>query len=85
MNSRNPLVTLRGSDWRDDPQVRGEAVSALESGLVLYFPNLGFPIEVQEKPFFDDGFLQLGSKNVRPYRLEEDPGSGCLVSISALL
>jgi 3-deoxy-D-manno-oct-2-ulosonic acid (Kdo) hydroxylase len=64
VNSRNPLVTLRGSDWRDDPQVRGEAVSALESGLVLYFPNLGFPIEVQEKSFFDDGFLQLGSKNV---------------------
>ena len=64
MNVGNPLVTLQGSTWREDRATRDEAVSALESGRVLYFPELGFPIEAHEKPFFEDGFLQLSSKNV---------------------
>lgn len=64
MNAGNPLVTLQGSTWRDDPDSRDEAVSALESGRVLYMPDLGFPIEAHEKSFFEDGFLQLSSKNV---------------------
>ena len=64
MNVRNPLVTLQGSAWRADRDTRDEAVSALESGRVLYFPELGFPVEEHEKLFFEDGFLQLSSKNV---------------------
>ena len=64
MNVSNPLVTLQGSAWRADRDTRDEAVSALESGRVLYFPELGFPVEEHEKLFFEDGFLQLSSKNV---------------------
>lgn len=64
MSAMNPIVRLQGSAWRDDPSIRDQAVSALESGRVIYIPDLEFPIEVQEKPFFEDGMLQLSSKNV---------------------
>jgi hypothetical protein len=67
----NPLVTLRNASWRDDSDVREEAVSALESGGVLYIPDLSFPIEEAEKAFFDDGSLQLSSKNA-----SYDPSTG---------
>jgi hypothetical protein len=60
----NPLTTIRKADWHDRPDEREEAVSALESGHVLYVPDLGFSIEEPEKRFFDDDFLQLSSKNV---------------------
>jgi hypothetical protein len=51
--------------------MREEAVSALESGGVLYIPDLHFPTEEAEKPFFVDGNLQLSSKNV-----SYDPSTG---------
>ncbi|TFH49769.1 MAG: 3-deoxy-D-manno-oct-2-ulosonic acid (Kdo) hydroxylase [Lysobacterales bacterium] len=60
----NPLVTFQDASLRDDPDVREEAVSALESGRVVYIPDLEFPIESHEKQFFEDDFLQLSSKNV---------------------
>ena len=60
----NTLVTIRNASWRDDSDLCEEAVSALESGGVLYIPDLGFPIEEGEKPFFEDGYLQLSSKNL---------------------
>jgi hypothetical protein len=59
-----PIVTLKKADWRDDPAARAEAVSALESGSVLYIPDLGFPTETDEERFFRDADLQLKSKNV---------------------
>jgi len=59
-----PLVTIRNASWRDDPDAREEAVSALESGRVVYIPDLGFPVEDREKRFFADDFLRLSSKNV---------------------
>ena len=67
----DPIVTIRDASWRDDADIREEAVSALESGRVLYIPDLGFPVEEDEKRFFDDGFLQLSSKNV-----SYDPSTG---------
>ena len=67
----NTLVTIRNASWRDDSDIREQAVSALESGGVLYIPDLGFPIEESEKPIFDDGYLQLSSKN-----LSYDPSTG---------
>ena len=67
----NTLVTIRNASWRDDSDVREQAVSALETGGVLYIPDLGFPIEESEKPIFDDGYLQLSSKN-----LSYDPSTG---------
>ena len=65
------LVTIPNASWRDDSDIREQAVSALESGGVLYIPDLGFPIEESEKPIFDDGYLQLSSKN-----LSYDPSTG---------
>lgn len=58
------LVTIRNASWRDAPDGCEEAVSALESGRVLYIPDLGFSVEDRENRFFDDDFLRLGSKNV---------------------
>jgi hypothetical protein len=60
----NPLITIRKESWRDDESEREQAVSALESGQVIYIPDLGFPIEEHEKRFFDDRFLHLSSKNI---------------------
>lgn len=60
----DPLATIRNTSWLDDPDGRDEAVSALESGRVLYIPDLGFPVEEQETRFFDDDALRLSSKNV---------------------
>ena len=58
------IVTIQNASWAERPDVCEQAVSALESGRVLYIPDLGFPIEADEKPFFADDFLQLSSKNV---------------------
>ena len=67
----NPLVTIRNASLRDDAEAREEAVLALESGNVLYIPDLGFSIEQGEKRFFDDDYLQLSSKNA-----SYDPSTG---------
>lgn len=67
----NPLVTIRNASLRADAQARDEAVSALESGKVLYIPDLGFSIEEGEECFFDDDYLELSSKNV-----SYDPSTG---------
>ena len=67
----NPLVTIRNASLRADAQARDEAVSALESGKVLYIPDLGFSIEEGEECFFDDDYLELSSKNA-----SYDPSTG---------
>ena len=64
MSSMDPLATIENASWLGDPDGREEAVSALESGQVLYIPDLGFPIEPPEARFFDDDKLCLSSKNV---------------------
>ena len=64
MSAESPLVTIDNDSWRDDSRIRDEAVSALESGRVLYIPDLGFPIEAQEKQFFADAFFRLSAKNI---------------------
>ena len=64
MTVSNPIVTIRDGSWREEPGVREDAVSALESGRVLYVPGLAFPIEEDERAFLADGYLDLGSKNV---------------------
>ena len=64
MSSMDPLATIENASWLGNPDGREEAVSALESGQVLYIPDLGFPIEPPEARFFDDGTLRLSSKNV---------------------
>ena len=64
VNPMSTLVTIRNASWRDVSDAREQAVSALESGGVLYVPDLGFPVEDRESRFFDDDFLHLSSKNV---------------------
>ncbi len=64
MSAMDPLVTIRNSSWRNDREVREVAVSALESGRLLYIPDLGFPFEADEQRFLENDFLQLSSKNV---------------------
>lgn len=71
MSVNYPLVTIPNRSWHDDPEVCEQAVSALESGHVLYIPELGFPFETNEQRFLEDDFLQLSSKNV-----SYDPSSG---------
>ncbi|MEE9267135.1 MAG: Kdo hydroxylase family protein, partial [Gammaproteobacteria bacterium] len=60
----DPLARIGNASWLDDPDGREEAVSALESGRVLYIPDLSFPVEEQETRFFEDDLLHLSSKNV---------------------
>ncbi len=60
----DPLATIGNASWLDDPDERDQAVSALESGRVLYIPDLSFPVEEQETRFFEDDLLHLSSKNV---------------------
>ncbi len=60
----DPLARIGNASWLDDPDGCEEAVSALESGRVLYIPDLSFPVEEQETRFFEDDLLHLSSKNV---------------------
>ncbi len=60
----DPLARIGNASWLDDPDGREEAVSALESGRVLYIPDLSFPVEEQETRFFEEDLLHLSSKNV---------------------
>lgn len=75
----NPIITIENASWIDRPETAEEAVSALESGGVLYIPDLSFPIEADEKAFFQDDFLQLSSKNV-----SYDPATGEVRGLKAI-
>lgn len=90
----NPMVTIQNDSWVGRPDLREEAVSALESGRVLYIPDLGFPVESPEKQFFDDGFLQLSSKNasydpdtneVRGLKSTQDVSEGTRVALGRMM
>lgn len=67
----NPVLTIENGSWLDGAGPPVDAVSALESGRVLYVPELAFPLEEHEKAFLANGRLELGSKNV-----SYDPISG---------
>ena len=71
MSAAQPIVTIPKNAWSDDSEACGEALSALESGHVIYVPDLGFEFEADEKRFLEEGFLQLSSKNI-----SYDPATG---------
>jgi hypothetical protein len=75
----NPITSIGNASWIDRPEIAEAAVSALESGRVLYIPDLAFPIEADEKAFLRDGFLRLSSKNV-----SYDPGTGEVRGLKAV-
>ena len=60
----NPTTTIRNASWAGDPGASERIIDMLESGSVVYIPDLGFPIEDEERMFFGDEFLHLSSKNV---------------------
>jgi hypothetical protein len=60
------LESLPLTDWTGpfDAQTKTRALSALESGAVLFFPNLAFTLQDSEKPFLDAGVSDGKAKNI---------------------
>ncbi len=67
------LEPLTLTDWSGpyEPAVKARAVSALESGAVLFFPGLRFQLEDGEKEFLDAGISDGKAKNIS---LDPDTG-----------
>ncbi len=68
----NPFYILNTSAWESvfTPGEQTQAVQALESGRVLFFPNLACPVQPHERKFLSPDVLH-GAKNV-----SYDPASG---------
>ena len=60
----NAITTVNSGSWVGDPDAPRRFVELLEAGSVIYIPDLGFPIEDEERGFFGPDFLHLSSKNV---------------------
>lgn len=60
------LETLPLKDWKGpyDAALKARAVSALEQGAVLFFPNLAFTLLDAEKPFLDARVSDCKAKNI---------------------
>jgi hypothetical protein len=60
------LESLPLTDWTGpfDAQTKTRALSALESGAVLFFPNLAFTLQDSEKQFLDAGVSDGKAKNI---------------------
>ena len=60
------LETLPLTDWNGpyDAALKARAVSALEQGAVLFFPNLAFRLSDSEMPFLDAGVSDGKAKNI---------------------
>jgi len=67
------LLPLDLADWNGTVprQVRDDALAAIESGKVLYFPNLCFPLKREEDSLLSPSVLENGDKNV-----SYDPANG---------
>lgn len=60
------ITTLNIKDWQEtiNAAATTAAVSALESGQVLYLPDLSFPILTAEKKFLSETYSDLKNKNI---------------------
>ncbi|HWY65465.1 MAG TPA: Kdo hydroxylase family protein [Rhizomicrobium sp.] len=60
------LETLALDCWSGpyDPGLKARALSGLEAGSVLFFPNLAFHLSETEKPFLDAGVSDGKAKNI---------------------
>lgn len=67
------LETLKLKDWNGpfDTEAKARALSALESGAVLFFPDLAFTLSEAEKQFLDARVSDGKAKNI-----SLDPASG---------
>jgi hypothetical protein len=59
------LFIIESPTWDDvyPASIKGEAIDALESGGVVFFPHLAFALEDHERTFLQPGMVQ-GAKNV---------------------
>lgn len=67
------LQTFMTQQWdqvfsRPDQQ---QAITSLESGQILYFPTLAFPLPPEEKPFLSSDYADPHAKNIS-YQAERD-------------
>ena len=60
------LETLPIASWSGPyaPEVKASALAGLESGAVLFFPDLSFPLGKSEKQFLDAGVSDGKAKNI---------------------
>lgn len=60
------LTHFQATQWNEnfDAASRQQALSALESGGILYFPTLPFELSVDEKNFLSVNCLKPGEKNI---------------------
>ena len=60
------LESLALDSWKGpyDPGQKARALSALESGAVLFFPKLAFQLSETEKPFLDASVSDGKAKNI---------------------
>jgi hypothetical protein len=67
------LETLRLTEWNGpyEPAVKARAVTALESGAILFFPGLAFQLEDGEKQFLNARVSDGKAKNIS---LDPDTG-----------
>jgi hypothetical protein len=79
MSEKTSIETLPLTGWNGpyEPAVKARAVSALESGSVLFFPGLSFRLDDGERPFLDGRVSDGKAKNI-----SLDPGSGKIQSTS---
>ena len=66
-DSPNPIVELDFSDWNAPagfPDKQAEWTSAIETGQVLYFPNLSLQLSPSEQALLREDVLKAGSRNV---------------------
>ena len=62
--------------WAEEEQTR--AITALEQGKVLYFPDLSFSLQENEMRFLTPDILKVGSKNISyDFRLQQIKGAAC--------
>ncbi|MET4578450.1 Kdo hydroxylase family protein [Ottowia thiooxydans] len=61
MNS--PIVEIGLTDW-SQAHSEPEWTRAVEGGKVLFFPQLGFELQAQERPLLREDMLKAGTRNV---------------------
>ena len=60
---QSPIVSIDANDWRNTPG-RTEWTAAVESGKVLYFPQLAFTLSDQEKALLRPDVRDPKSRNI---------------------
>jgi hypothetical protein len=83
----NVLHTIEIADWNEAiaPEARSHAVDALESGIVLYFPQLAFRLEEKEWALLTPDVSDGKAKNVSLNPDGELRGTSCTGEAAELL